>query len=221
MFITFEGIEGCGKTTQIRRLAKRLIADRVPVVLTLEPGGTKTGEKIRAILLDSRNKDLAPLSELMLYAADRAQHMAELIKPALGRGKWVLCDRFADATVAYQGIARGLDMRLIRALNARITQGIKPDLTFLLDCPVELGLARAIHRNETGRTKGEDRFEQEEVAFHRKVREAYLRLSKQEPGRVIVVRSDSSKDEVEENIFRHVEPFLARHKFLPPKSKLE
>jgi len=210
MFITFEGIEGCGKTTQIQRLAKRLISLQVPVVLTLEPGGTKTGKKIRGILLDSKNRDLSPLSELLLYAADRAQHVAEVIKPALDQGKWVLCDRFTDATVAYQGVARGLDMRLIRTLNARITQSIKPDLTFLLDCPVELGLARAIHRNETGKTKGEDRFEREKKAFHRMVREGYLRLSRKEPRRVIVVRTDVSKGEVEENIFNHIQPFVTR-----------
>jgi dTMP kinase len=147
----------------------------------------------------------------MLYAADRAQHVAEVVKPALDQGKWVLCDRFTDATVAYQGTARGLDMRLIRTLNARIAQGIKPDLTFLLDCPVELGLARAIHRNEIRKTKGEDRFEREKKDFHRKVREGYLRLSRKEPRRFIVVRTDASKGEVEENIFNHIEPFLARY----------
>jgi dTMP kinase len=211
MFITFEGIEGCGKTTQIRRLAKRLISHQVPVVLTLEPGGTKTGEKIRGILLDSKNRNLSPLSELMLYAADRAQHVAHVIKPALDQGKWVLCDRFTDATVAYQGTARGLDMRLIRTLNARITQGLKPDVTFLLDCPVELGLARAIHRNETGKTKGEDRFEREKKTFHRMVREGYLRLSRKEPQRIVVIRTDVSKGEVAENIFSRMEPFVKRY----------
>lgn len=211
MFITFEGIEGCGKTTQIRRLAKRLISHQVPVVLTLEPGGTKTGEKIRGILLDSKNRNLSPLSELMLYAADRAQHVAQVIKPALDQGKWVLCDRFTDATVAYQGTARGLDMRLIRTLNARITQGLKPDVTFLLDCPVELGLARAIHRNETGKTKGEDRFEREKKTFHRMVREGYLRLSRKEPQRIVVIRTDVSKGEVAENIFSRMEPFVKRY----------
>ena len=211
MFITFEGIEGCGKTTQIRRLAKRLISHQVPVVLTLEPGGTKTGKKIRGILLDSKNRNLSPLSELMLYAADRAQHVAQVIKPALDQGKWVLCDRFTDATVAYQGTARGLDMRLIRTLNARITQGVKPDVTFLLDCPVELGLARAIHRNETGKTKGEDRFEREKKTFHRMVREGYLRLSRKEPQRIVVIRTDVSKGEVAENIFSRMEPFVKRY----------
>ena len=211
MFITFEGIEGCGKTTQIRRLATRLTTHRVPVVLTLEPGGTRTGERIRGILLDSRNRNLSPLSELMLYVADRAQHVAEVIQPAIEQGKWVLCDRFTDATVAYQGIARGLDLRLIRALNDRSTRGIKPDKTFLLDCPVELGLARALHRNKTGKAKGEDRFEREQKAFHRMVREGYLRLARKEPQRFIVIRSDASKAEVEENIFSYVEPFMVRH----------
>ena len=145
--------------------------------------------------------------------------MAEVIKPALDQGKWVLCDRFTDATVAYQGIARGLDVRLIRTLNARITQGIKPDLTFLLDCPVELGLARAIHRNETAKIKGEDRFEREKMGFHRMVREGYLRLSRKEPQRVIVVRTDVSKDEVEENIFSHMNPFITRYVSSKPPMK--
>ena len=221
MFITFEGVEGCGKTTQIRRLARRLMNHRVPLVLTLEPGGTKIGGKIRSILLDSKNTNLSPLSELMLYAADRAQHVEEVIKPALDRGKWVLCDRFTDATVAYQGIARGLDMKLIRTLNERITQGIKPDMTFLLDCPIELGLARALHRNNNAKTKGEDRFEREKKAFHRLVREGYLTLSRKEPKSVFVIKTDASKREVEESIFSYLEPWVRRYVSSGPSMKRE
>ncbi len=213
MFITFEGIEGCGKTTQIRRLARTLRSHRVPVVLTLEPGGTKIGEKIRGILLDAKNMNLSSLSELMLYAADRAQHVEEVIKPALEKGKWVLCDRFTDATVAYQGTGRGLDMNLIRRLNATITQGIKPDITFLLDCPVELGLARALQRDRTRKTRGEDRFEREKKAFHRMVREGYMKLRRKEPKRVVIIRADVGEDEVEERIFRHVEPLVTPYTY--------
>jgi dTMP kinase len=219
MFITFEGVEGCGKTTQIRRLAKKLISHHVPVVLTFEPGGTRIGGKIRSLLLDSKNRNLSSFSELMLYAADRAQHMEEVIKPALDQGKWVLCDRFTDATTAYQGIARGLDMKLILELNATVTQGIKPDMTLLLDCPIELGLARALQRNRTGKTKGEDRFEREKKAFHRMVREGYLMLSRKEPKRIIVIPSDASKTEVEESIFSHIEPFVNRYLSARPSTR--
>jgi dTMP kinase len=219
MFVTFEGVEGCGKTTQIRRLARKLINHHVPVVLTFEPGGTRIGAKIRSILLDSKNRDLSSLSELMLYAADRAQHLDEVIKPALDQGKWVLCDRFTDATTAYQGIARGLEMKLIRELNATVTQGIKPDMTFLLDCPIELGLARALYRNRTGKTKGEDRFEREKKAFHRMVREGYLMLSRKEPKRIIVIPTEAGKKEVEESIFRHIEPFIRRYISSRPSMK--
>ena len=129
MFITFEGIEGCGKTTQVKRFAKRLKGLGISLITTLEPGGTRIGKDIRKILLDSRNRNLSPLTELFLYAADRAQHVKELIKPALDEGKWVICDRFFDATVAYQGIARGQDMELIGILNEEATQGIQPDIT--------------------------------------------------------------------------------------------
>ncbi len=140
VFITFEGMEGCGKTTQVKRLARRLRGLAVPVVVTLEPGGTAMGRHVRRVLLDSRNDALTPLAELMLYAADRAQHVEEIIKPALRAGKCVLCDRFSDATVVYQGAARGQDRKLIRLLNNVVTGGIRPHLTFLLDCPVEMGL---------------------------------------------------------------------------------
>ena len=208
MFITFEGIEGCGKTTQIRRLAKRLASYRIDVLLTFEPGGTSIGKRIRSILLDSRNRKLDPLSELMLYAADRAQHVEEVIKPALEQGKWVLCDRFSDATVAYQGIARSQDMRLIRVLNDKVTRGIRPDITFLLDCPVEMGLARAFRRNRTGRNQGQDRFEKEAKAFHHKVRKGYLDIARKDRKRFIVIQGSGSSEEVEERIFRYIEPFL-------------
>ena len=208
LFITFEGIEGCGKSTQVKRLAGRLEGCGIPLLATLEPGGTPIGQLIRRILLDARNKHLAPLAELMLYAADRAQHVEEVIKPALDQGKWVICDRFFDATVAYQGSARGLDMKLIRFLNEKITRDVRPDMTFLLDCPVEVGLERALKRGSRGSQKGQDRFEKEKLAFHVEVRRAYLDLARKSRKRFVVIDGASGRDEVEESIFRHIEPFL-------------
>ncbi len=208
MFITFEGIEGCGKTTQVKRFAKRLKGLGISLITTLEPGGTRIGKDIRKILLDSRNKNLSPLTELILYTADRAQHVEELIKPALDEGKWVICDRFFDATVVYQGIARGQDMELIGILNEEATQGIQPDITFLLDCPVDMGLNRALERNEAQSQKGQDRFEREALDFHRAVREGYLELARKNQDRFVIIDTTLPKDEVEEKIFQHMEPYL-------------
>ncbi|UCB51084.1 MAG: dTMP kinase [Deltaproteobacteria bacterium] len=208
MFITFEGIEGCGKTTQVRRLVKRLKRRGIPLVTTLEPGGTGIGKKIRRILLDSRNKDLSPLTELILYAADRAQHVQEVIRPALEEGKWVICDRFFDATVVYQGKARGQDMKLIRILNEKATRGIRPEITYLLDCPVDMGLGRALRRNETQFQKGQDRFEREALAFHNAVREGYLDLARENRDRFVIIDATLPKNKVEGKIFQHIEPFL-------------
>ena len=204
MFITFEGIEGCGKTTQIRRLAKNLERQGIGFTATLEPGGTGVGRKIRKILLDARNHGLTPLAELMLYEADRAQHVEEVVKPALGKGLWVLCDRFFDATVVYQGFARGQDMKLIKVLNEKATQGIVPDCTFLLDCPVEVGLARATARNN----KGQDRFEREKIEFHRKVRQGYLELSGKHSKRYTVIDATQSVTALEKEIMEHMRPFM-------------
>ena len=208
MFITFEGIEGCGKTTQMERFAENLKKHGIPLITTFEPGGTRIGEDIRRILLDARNKELSPLAELILYAADRAQHIDQVIKPALDQGKWVICDRFVDATVAYQGIARGQDMRLIQMLNETTTHGIRPDMTFLLDCPVEMGLERAIKRNEAPDHQGQDRFERETMDFHNKVRKGYLDLANQEKERFVIIDGFLSEDEIEREIFRQIEPFL-------------
>jgi dTMP kinase len=208
LFITFEGIEGCGKTTQVKRFAKNLKGLGISLITTFEPGGTRIGKDIRRLLLDSRNKNLSPLTELILYAADRAQHVEELIKPALDEGKWVICDRFFDATVVYQGIARGQDMELIRALNKQATQGIQPDITFLLDCPVDMGLQRALERNEAQSQKGQDRFEREAIEFHRAVREGYLELARKNQNRFVIVDATLPEDEVEKKIFQHMEPYL-------------
>lgn len=208
MFITFEGIEGCGKTTQIRRLKRSLQKWGIPCLATFEPGGTDVGKKIRRILLDSRNTALVPLAELMLYAADRAQHVQEIIMPALRKGLWVLCDRFSDATVVYQGFARGQDDGLVKLLNQKVTQGLAPELTFILDCPVEVGLVRATSRNN----RGQDRFEQEQVAFHSKVREGYLELSRRHRKRFVVIDATAGRDVVEEEIFQHLKPLLPRER---------
>ncbi len=210
MFITFEGIEGCGKSTQAKRLVNRLKELAVPLVFTLEPGGTSVGQKIRRILLDSRNQHLSPLAELLLYAADRAQHVEEVIKPALEQEKWVLCDRFFDATTVYQGYARGLDMKLIVTLNEKASPGIRPDITFLIDCAVEVGLERALKRNKIQFQEGQDRFEREKKDFHETVREGYLHMAMEDPERFVVVDGTLKEDELEELIFRHVEPFISQ-----------
>jgi len=191
-FVTFEGIEGCGKTTQIRHLTAHLEGKRQPFLLTREPGGTAISDRIRQILLSSENSRMEPATEFFLYAAARAQHIAEVVLPALRNGKTVLCDRFADATLAYQGFGRGLNLAWLEEIHNRFLQGLKSDLTFLLDLPVEEGLRRAWKRMENQAVK-EDRFEKEDLAFHQRVREGYLFLARREPNRIVVL--DGMKDE--------------------------
>ena len=184
MFISFEGIEGSGKSTQIEQASDFLEKNGVNCCLTREPGGTDIGRRIRAILLDPSHVDLDPLAELLLYMADRAQHLSRVVKPALDEKKTVLCDRYFDATVAYQGVARKLDMGLITSLHRQAFDNLKPDLTFLLDLEPAVGLARAWRQIDGGgREAGETRFEEEKIAFHEKVREGYLNLARKEPGR--------------------------------------
>ena len=211
MFITLEGIEGCGKTTQIKRLVKKIDTYGIPLVKTFEPGGTRVGEGLRRILLDSQNKNLSPVTELMLYAADRAQHVEEVIKPALDQGKWVICDRFFDATVAYQGSARGQDIRLIQFLNSMVTQGIRTDMTFLLYCPLEMGLDRALKSDKSNSHKGQDRFEMEKVDFHLEVKRAYLELARENQKRFVVIDATLAEDDVEEKMFQYLKPFLVSY----------
>ncbi|MBW2064525.1 MAG: dTMP kinase [Deltaproteobacteria bacterium] len=212
MFITFEGIEGCGKSTQVKRLGKVLAELGIEFISTFEPGGTRIGQKIRRILLDPENHGLTPLAELLLYAADRAQHVEEVIRPALEAGKWVICDRFTDATLVYQGAARGQDMEMIRVLNDKVTHGISPDITFLLDCPEETGLKRARARISRESAGDQDRFEREEMAFHGKVRQAYLELARSESKRFIVIDGTMPKEDVAGDILRHLVPHLERAK---------
>jgi len=211
VFITFEGIEGCGKTTQVERLAGALDERRVPHVVTREPGGTRLGGYIRRMLLDRDHGEMEGLTELLLYAADRAQHVAEVIQPALASGRWVVCDRFADATTAYQGYGRGQDLDLVYRLNLVATQGIWPDLTLLLDCPVELGLERARRRILDGASpEGEDRFERQVHAFHLRVREGYLRLAEEDGARIKVVDATLDPDRVHDEILNLLGPFIGR-----------
>ena len=191
-FITFEGIEGCGKTTQLRLLKERLQASGEQVTATREPGGCPIADQMRAILLDAGNCAITPLSELLLYAAARAQHVQEIIVPALARGEIVLCDRFTDATVSYQGHGRGLDLDTISQLNRLATGGVEPKLTLLIDCPVEIGLGRALARIEAGSGAREERFELESRRFHERVRQGYLGLAAAFPERFVVI--DGSGD---------------------------
>ena len=192
IFITFEGVEGCGKTTQLKLLKKRLEDAGTKVTATREPGGCPIADQMRAILLDANNSAITPLAELLLYAAARAQHVQEVIVPALERGETVLCDRFTDATVAYQGHGRELDLDVIGLLNGLATGGVSPALTILIDCPVELGLSRALSRIEAAAGAREERFELESVRFHERVRAGYLALAAAQPERFVVV--DGSGD---------------------------
>jgi dTMP kinase len=195
--ITFEGVEGSGKTTQIRRLERYLKTRGWPCQLTREPGGSVIGDQIRKVLLSSETVELAPLGELFLYEANRAEHVDKVIRPALNRGLIVLCDRFYDATMAYQGYARGLDRDMVASLNCLASQGIVPDLTLLFDCPVEFGLKRACERIGTRRPAArEDRFERESLDFHQRVREGYLDIARREPDRVRVIDATQGKSEI-------------------------
>lgn len=204
IFITFEGIEGCGKTTQIRRLKDHLDQRGRACLLTREPGGSNIGQKIRAILLDPAHENMSPLCELLLYAADRAQHCEEVLRPALQEGKIVLCDRYLDATAAYQEGGHGLSPSLIAELNTLAIQGLKPDLTILVDCPAEVGLGRARERNRVTHDT-QDRFERIELDFHQRVRARYLKIAQEEPQRFIVVDGTQSIEAVEKEIWDSLE----------------
>ena len=207
-FISLEGIEGCGKTTQLRLLADWLRASDRAVLTTREPGGCPIADQIRVILLTPQSQALVPRAELLLYAAARAQHVDEIVRPALQAGKMVLCDRYTDATLAYQGGGRGLERSLIVELNALASNHLAPQLTLLLDLPVEIGLGRASSRNQAAADQ-EGRFEAESLDFHRRVQTSYRQLAAEEPLRFRVVDAAGSVEQVHQRMVSAVSAFLA------------
>ena len=209
MFITFEGIEGCGKSTQLLRLADYLRSRGVEVFSTREPGGCPIADQIRAVLLDADNAQMVPSAELLLYAAARAQHVSEMIVPALTRGAIVLCDRFSDATRAYQSFGRGLPRTLIEQLNEIACGDTNPQLTVLIDCPVPVGLGRAKARIEASSGPREERFELEAFSFHERVRNGYLTLAAESPDRFVVIDGDADQDTVYQRLLEAVLPRLS------------
>ena len=210
MFITLEGIEGCGKTTQINHLSTFFENRGQPCVVTREPGGTAIGKEIRSILLNPSNKDMVPRAELLLYMADRAQHIAALVKPRLAENSVVLCDRYFDATVVYQGFARGLDTRFIYELHRLVLEDFKPDITILLDLSPRIGLARAWKQLDNGTRSGtESRFEEETLSFHEKVRAGYLELARLEPERFRTIDASGDENQVQKDIRAALTQYLA------------
>jgi dTMP kinase len=200
-FITFEGGDGSGKTTQLKAIESHLRARGKSCLSTREPGGTSLGELIRQVLLEVGKQPITSPTELFLYLADRAQHIHEVIIPALEQGKIVLCDRHTDSTLAYQGYGRGIDLGLLRSLNHIASQGIKPDLTLLFDCPVEIGLSRTAQRqSQTASGRNEDRFEREKIEFHERVRAGFLELARAEPDRFRIIDAARSAEEVGQEI---------------------
>jgi len=208
-FVTFEGIEGSGKTVVSKEACRALEAAGVRTVLLREPGGTAVSEEIRRILLDPARTEMAARAELLLYLASRAQLVAEAIRPALAEGRSVVCDRYLDASVAYQGWARGLGEKLVEELNAIAVDGAVPDRTYLLDCPVAEGLGRGpLHREQEG-ISARDRLEREDARFHEKVREGYLRIARRETERVVVIDASRPLHEVLTAVFEDLERLFA------------
>ena len=201
LFITFEGGEGCGKSTQITTLKARLEAMGKTVVQTREPGGTTLGEYVRSLLQhDDAGHGMSPEAELLLFAASRAQHVRELIAPAIAQGQIVLCDRFQDSTTVYQGVARAIDSKKVETINQFAIGNTKPDLTILIDLPPEIGLAR-VHARSDGQL---DRMENEAIEFFQAVRQGYLDLAKSEPKRFLVLDGSQSVEELENQIWQRV-----------------
>jgi dTMP kinase len=203
LFITFEGGEGCGKSTQSRILNARLKKLAISSLLIHEPGITALGKKVTRLLKWSKDISISPLSELLLFNVSRAQLVTEVIKPNLGKGTIVICDRYADSTTAYQGYGRGLDLATVKAANNIGTQGLAPNLTILMDILVEAGLERK-------KDKKPDRFEKENLSFHRRVREGYLKLAKAEPKRWLVIDATKSKEDITGIIWQRVSKILPR-----------
>jgi dTMP kinase len=199
LFITFEGIDGCGKSTQLAQAAKRLEAEGLPLVVTREPGGTPIAEKIRGLLISPEHKEMATECELLLYLAARAQHVREKIIPALNEGNIVLCDRFQEATIAYQGFGRGLPIDLLQMINRFATQGLKPDLTFIFDISSSLSRIRI---DSMG--KGKDRLEQNGEEFFDKIRTGYKKIAESEPSRVVLLDGTKSIGELADIVYSKI-----------------
>jgi len=208
MFITLEGGEGSGKTTQMVRISQFLESKGSKHIVTREPGGTEIGVQIRRIVKNKNNTDLTPEAELLLYMADRVQHIQQIIIPALNRGDAVVCDRYFDSTSVYQGVARGLELNLINRLHS-LFYVLIPDITFLLDLPAEVGLLRAwSHINAGERDKTQTRFEYEKIEFHNKIREGYLKLAKKQLHRFCVINAEQDEKQVWQDIKKVLEKFF-------------
>ena len=207
LFITFEGMDGSGKTTQMRRLAERLRERGRAVLESAEPGGTRIGMQIRRVLLDSANQELCPTAELLLYFACRAQNVDEWIVPALAEGKIVISDRFTDSTLVYQGCGRGLGADTVMALDRIACRGLVPDLTLLIDIDAETSLARAYARNASVQHR-ETRMDEQSLEFHRKVYEAYHALAAREPGRLRIIDGRADRESMARQIWSVVEPHV-------------
>jgi len=204
-FITFEGIDGSGKSTQLRMLANELRVRGFNVLPTCEPGGTPLGRRLREAFLETE-ENVAPLAELLLFAADRAQHVNFLVKPALAEGKIILSDRYADATFAYQGAGRGFPDSTVKQVIELATEGLKPDLTLFFDLPIEKALTRTNNRNDSGERK--NRMDKETTGFYNRVREGYLKIATGEPERFIVIDAEGSTNEVQTRVVEIVTNFL-------------
>ena len=199
LFITFEGPEGAGKSTQIKLLSVLLKKYGIPHLITREPGGSKLSTHLRRWILNKLEYKLTNETELFLFLADRAQHVQEVVKPALAKGTVVLCDRYTDSTLAYQGGGRGFDMEMLYKMNQIASGGLKPDITLLFDLPVEVGLRRAV-----GRGKGKDRMEQEKIEFHRRVREIFLTIAKKDKKRVMIIDASQDKERVYQQMLENL-----------------
>lgn len=206
LFITFEGMDASGKSTQMSLLAERLQRDGYRVLITIEPGGTRIGDQIRAILLNREHQEMSPTAEMLLYFASRAQNVDERIVPALDAGEIVLSDRYTDSTLAYQGIARGLGKDTVLALHKVACRGLDPDLTILIDLDFETSQQRKRARSETERAA--DRMDDQAAGFHRRVREGYLELAREYPGRYRVIDGSGDRDSIAAAVWNAVEPKL-------------
>jgi dTMP kinase len=205
LFITVEGVEGAGKSTQLSLILKKLESAGIEIISTREPGGTPFAESVRELLLANREEQVDQITEMLLMFAARSQHLSQLIKPAIAEGKWVVCDRFTDATYAYQGGGRNLGFELVSQLEQLVQGDFRPDKTFYLDLPVEQGMQRVVARGE------KDRFEREELEFFEKVRSAYLRLVESNPERYVVIDASQSVEAVQEDLSLALDKLISSH----------